>query len=470
MKNSLSRRAVLRGTGVAIALPFLPSLLPRGARAAGPELKRFVSLMHSDGVLPSTFYPTRTGANFDITESLKPLQTAGVLSEIDLITGMTHPTREHGNCAFSLMLGKEDYNNPVDSVDVAIFKKVGANIGLKRRLTLSTTDHAQSALKQSNIVGGFVDSAGEEILKRTGYVEKHFAFSGSFDNGTVQEPEYNPARVFNMLFCGGPATNCPGGGVVGGGGGGGPAIDPKMKHRKSVLSSVTKQAKALQAKLGVNDRARLDEYLTGIQDLESRLVTTTVPNPGGGTVSVPSKMLFRGIPESQNAWGALMIDLIVKAFEANLVSVASLMLGHSLGQDLPTDVSCYRWNSVTGGTGSYVSHYASHNTGNDPMVQTTVVQAKLSMLGRLVKALSATSDGQGSDLLKGTLVYYVSDFGDGGGHKPDSAPILLAGRSSGLVRGNTHRILSGSTAQVLVSLASAFGTSMPHLAGTQGVL
>ncbi len=472
----LSRRAVLRAGQVAIALPLLPSLLPRGAQAAPPGgLRRFVALLHCDGVEPSKFFPSATGKGFALTEPLKSLQEAGIVDEVDLLSGLVHPTQQHGACSASFLLGAEQWKEEVRksaSLDVAIHDKLGGNTLLKSQLTLSTAHHKGSQLKASQIAGGFVSADGEAAIASNGYVDQGLPFSGSISQGTVRTPEYNPRKVFNALFCGGASNNCPGGQVIGGGGGtgGGSADTAKTKHRTSVLHAVAKQAKALKAKLGKYDQERMDEYLSGVADIEKRLPSSMPAPPpgGGGTVKAPTKEAFAGIPDSQNAWASLMSELMLKAFEANLVAVATLMLGHSDGGDLPSDLSPYQWK---GAGGSFVSHYASHNTGAPGAPHATVVQAKVAVFSKLVQRLKSTADGAGGNLLDGTLVYYVSDFGDGNAHSAENPPVLLAGRSSGLVTGHNHRTFAKASSQgVLVSIAKQFGVSMPHLAQVQGLL
>jgi hypothetical protein len=463
-----SRRHILRAGRVAIALPFFHSLLPKHAQATPAKLKRFVALMHCDGVQTSTFYPSSTGSGFALTEPLKGLES--VIGEVDVLSGLVHPTQQHGNCAASFLLGADQWkaaNAKGNSLDVAIAASLNGNTVLKNQLTLSTAHHISSSLTQAQVSGGFVTKEGEALISNNGYVDAGLPFSGSLKDGAVRTPEYNPRRVFNALFCGGAGTNCAGGHDLGQGA---PMVDTKAARRKSVLDAVSRQGAALKQRLGRYDQQRLDEYLNGIRDIEMRLAPTPNTPPGGGgpASKAPLQAMFPGIPDSQNAWADLMVDLMVKAFEANLVAVATLMLGHSSGGDLPNNVGPYQWKGATGG---FVSHYASHNRNQPGQPHLSVVQGKVAVFGRLVKLLKSTADGAGANLLDGTLAYYVSDFGDGDAHSNIDPPILLAGKSSGLVQGHTHKKLQQVGSEgVLVSIANQFQVPMPHLSQVKGAL
>jgi hypothetical protein len=484
-------------------LPYLESLVPRTARAqslpSGPT--RFIAMVHPQGFPLENYdgssrgtilYPTATGAlPATLPTTLVPLSTRGIANEVMLLGGFQHdpdPASVSGAhtpyTAGRVLIGK-NYDPSVDgpgkisSLDVAIHHAIGQKAALAtQRLTLGMGCHPVygqgSGLTDSDYqfdASGnrvFLNSAGESVFGTEGGLSG----SASYENGVQQDAINNPRLVFDLLFCGG-ATNCPGGGTLTGPG---TQTDPTIPKRLSVLHYVADRISKLKGsrQLGTADAQKVDQYLTGIQDIESRISPQGTPAPR--TITVPTSDGYRSIPSTQNQFGKLMIDLTVKAFEANLMNVASLLMGCTDGSNITanTALDATQWR-ITSGL-SVHDHEASHgevayDTQNGSFAAATIISTqKVDLFAYLITQLKATSDVQGT-LLDNTLVYYSSDFGDGHHHDVTNVPVMLAGHVPALVKGGTYARFDGVPAvRALVSAAAQFQVTLPQANGQTGVL
>ena len=500
MPPNISRRTVLRGTGVAITLPYLESLVHRTARAqAVTAPKRLVALIHAngvplrryDGAALNVFYPQTTGTLPAVLPTcLEALNTQGVRGDVQLLSGIRHDADPAGvggahqhHTAARVLLGKNmestDAALRASTLDVAVHGVIGAQASKSFRLTLGTAfQHADVSFSANHFDLGtdgkraFLNSAGEAIVRADGGMNR----SGSSAANVWQDASFNPRLVFNRLFCNGSDV-CPGGGTLTQGSTT-PPSDPNKARRLGVLHYVSQRVTQVKASLGARDKARLDEYLTGIEDLEKQVnaVSTGTTTPTG--VQIPLRTEFRGMGASQNLLAKLMVDLIVKSFEANLVNVSTLMLGACDGanQNATSDLAPNLWD--IGGL-SVHDHAASHTTNGTATsvpfsVATKIAAAKVNVFAYLVKRLKEV-DGEGGKLIDSTLAYYGSDFGDGHLHSVEDPFIFLAGKPGGIVTPGTYRRFDANgtrprAAGVLVSVARAFGATLPHHASVGGLL
>jgi hypothetical protein len=499
---------VLKAAGVSITLPFLESLAPKAAYGqtmqapSGPT--RFIAMVHPQGFPLHDYdgssrgmilYPGQTGSlPGTMPAALVPLATRGVTNEVMLIGGLHHdadPASVGGAhtpyTAGRVLIGKNyedsDAAAQISSLDVAIHHAIGKNATLAtQRLTLglpckSIYGQGSGLIDSNYVLDGsgnrlWLNASGESVYGK----QSGLCGSASYENGVQQDAINNPRRAFNMLFCGG-STTCPGGGTLMQGGT--PAVDPTIAPRTSVLHFVADRIAKLKAnrRLGTADAQKVDQYLTGIEGIEARLNPANMPPPTTRTVTIPTQGTYQGIPASQNQLGKLMVDLIVKAFEANLMNVASLMMGATEGSNIlaSTGLDAPLWQITP--TMSVHDHEASHGESaydgidgrGDFAAATLVSTCKVDLFAYLVSQLKATSDTTGT-LLDNTLVYYSSDFGDGHPHDVTNVPVMLAGHAP-IVKGGTYARFDGTHAvRALASAAAQFGVTLPQANGQTGIL
>ena len=236
--SKLSRRRVLKGmlngSAVTIALPFLNCFLNENGTAlasGAPIPQRFGTWSWGLGMSEAVFVPKKTGPNFDLPMEIASL--APVQEHINLFTNFhvfkdAAPNLCHHSGWVILRSGiapMTPENRPGETIDVTVARKIGNETRFR---SLSAT--------------------------ATGDVRDSF----SYENGnSVNAPEWSPIRFYQRLF--GTDFQDPNAPEF--------KPDPRVMIRKSSLSSVLDETRALNKELGSEDRARLDQYFTGLRDL-----------------------------------------------------------------------------------------------------------------------------------------------------------------------------------------------------------
>src|SRR5690606_29881374 len=200
--------------------------------------------------------------------------------------------------------------------------------------------------------------------------------------------------------------------------------------RTSVLDHVREEAKTLQLKLGMDDREKLESYLTSVRELETR-----IQNSGNATAActvpdAPTETNSAAYPERVRA----TLDLAALAFQCDITRVISFMFGR--GNSLQD------FAFLLNGQGNE-HHYISHHGGNSDSLN------KLRAIGRwevqevanFLLKLEATSEGEGTTVLDNTLAYFNSEISDGDRHRKYDMPIFLAGSAGGRMKvDGTHHM------------------------------
>ena len=247
---SLSRRRFLGGAGALIGLPFLPSLRPRAARGGGAKAKkRFVAFYLPCGIVMSNWTPAAEGAAWSST-ILDPL--AAYRDNVLVLSGLNNtPSRSEGG-------GDHASGTGGFLTCTHVRKTAGADVlnGISVDQLLAPV--LSEGLPYPSLELG-TDGGASVGDCDTGY-SCAYARSISWAGPSTPLPKQtNPTAVFDRLFAGydPDATEAE--------------IIKRQLYRTSVLDAALEDAAALDAKLGVTDRAKLDEYLTSVRELETRI-------------------------------------------------------------------------------------------------------------------------------------------------------------------------------------------------------
>ena len=441
--RKLSRRLVLRGMGTAIALPWLEALAPAAelATPAGggpPRAQRLAFFYVPNGVHMAAWRPKEEGAGFTLPPSLEPLKP--FRDELVVLTGLAQHNSEalgdgggdHARALSCFLTGvhplKTDGANihVGISVDQVAAQKLGGQTRLPS-LELGLERGAQSG----NCDSGYSCAYSSNISWRS--------------PTTPMAKEINPRSVFDRLFAGRGKT--------------GSAADEQKRalFRKSILDFALEDAQQLRGRLGMNDRRKLDDYLTSLREIEQRIArieSSTANLPGGATRPA-------GIPKEFAEHAHLMFDLIALAFQTDTTRICTFMFANE-GSTRP-----YPMIGVPEG-----HHDLSHH-GNDPKKQAKLAKINhfhIELFAYLVGKLRNIREGDHS-ILDSTMLVYGSGISDGNRHNHDDLPVLLVGKGNGTIKPGRHIKYSPQPLNNLyLSLLDRFGAPTDRLGDSTGRL
>jgi hypothetical protein len=421
---SLSRRRFLGGAGALIGLPVLTSLLPRIARSAAPATpKRFIAFYLPCGIVMNNWTPAAEGAAWQATPILTPLMPYRdkllVLSGLNNFPGRSDAGGDHAAGTGSFLTCKH------------VKKTAGADIvnatSLDQLLAPSLSkDLSFSSLELGTDGGATVGDCD------TGYSCSYIRSISWADAQSPLPKQTDPRAVFDRLFSGyDPAQTSA-------------ERQKRRAYRKSVLDYARDDASALQTKLGKSDRAKLDEYLTSIRELEQRLDRPSA-------VCTPGAPPGDGLPFAQRA--RAMIDLMAVAFACDLTRVATFMLGNGGSSNSHPQIGI-----------TEAHHELSHHANKaDNLTKLTAINTwEIGEYAYLLKKLSEITDVDGKSGLDNSVVYLSSEIEDGDTHNHSNLPVLVAGGGGGTLATGTHKKFSNqNVSNLFVSLLGALGKPTP---------
>jgi hypothetical protein len=216
---------------------------------------------------------------------------------------------------------------------------------------------------------------------------------------------------------------------------------------KSILDWITSEVAGLRRQLSTSDRARLNEYLDDIREIERRIQQIEAHNASGEQRKMPEAPI--GVPDAFDEHVKLMFDLQALAFASDVTRVFSFKMGRDGSS------RAYPESGVKTGF-----HPASHHQEKEDRIQdfAKINKYHVSMVPYFLEKLKNTPDGDGT-LLDHTLVVYGSPMGDSNVHNHKRCPLFLAGHASGKLPGNMHiRVADGTPmANAMLSVLHMLG-------------
>ena len=250
---------------------------------------------------------------------------------------------------------------------------------------------------------------------------------------TPMAPESNPRSVFERLFGTGAAGERTA------------SLLRRRQEQRSILDFVLDDARSMQRRLGVQDQGKLDQYLTGVREVEARIEKVErlgeVHDPGGETPL--------GIPLDYTEYIQLMFDMLLLAFQTDSTRVATLLLAH--------DGSNRSFDHIGISEGHHdLTH---HQNRSDWVEKVADIDAwYVTQFARFLTKLHTTQDADGKSLLHNSMIVYGSGNADGNRHTHDNLPILLAGAGGGqLTPGRFFKHGSKPATNLFLSIADRMG-------------
>ena len=396
--NCISRRAALRGMGVALALPVLDVTEPAAAAPRVATLQdpvRLATLFHPNGVYPPNWDPEGDGRAYKLSRILEPLEA--VREDVSVISNLGTGAQGHVGATSSFLTGTPLHKkaagrintpNMGTSLDQFVAERIGHRNGIA-----------------SLEVGTEPPRSGGENGLAISYAN---TVSWRSDNTKV-DPEIEPQAVFDRLFGISKKTR------------------QQLADEASIIDHVLGDAKALRARGSGADRRKLDEFLASVRDVEKRINRNLSPaDPEADWKPLVEPKLYRpeaGIPSTRDEHLRQMLDLIVLAFQTNMTRVATFMMAHGFSRQ--------NFTFLDGVSGDH--HSISHHKENPELTEpyTIVSSWYVSQLVYLVERLKSIPERNGKTLLDNTMVLYGSALKNGNGHTTQNLPVLLAGRGGG---------------------------------------
>lgn len=377
LHQPMNRRSLLRGAGVALALPLLDAMLPRLGRAAIQADKntprRMFCICTNMGMMPEFFWPTGTGRDYQPSEYLSLIDK--YREDFTVFEGVSHPEVDGGHHAETSYLtaaphpAAGGFRNSI-SLDQYAAERVGIN-----------TRFPYLSLNVGNENGSLSWTA----------------------SGVKIPADTKPSVVFKKLFVQGDAGEVAG-------------QIRKLRDGRSVLDTVGDRAKRLERQLGASDRAKLDQYFQSVRELEQRLVKAEAweRKPKPEVKAAPPE----DIDDNTQliARTNLMYDMARLAFETDSTRIIALTIDQNSNPrvNLP---------GVSEGHHSLTHH--GHRDNSVSQLK-TIESAQMNAFGELLGGLKSHSE-QDQSLLDRTMVLYGSNLGNANSHDNKNMPMILAG-------------------------------------------
>jgi hypothetical protein len=432
----IGRRHFLRGVGACVALPAMTSLgvsrllagdAAKGSLAVTPTGAplRSAFVYFPNGAIPSAWWPKGDGADFVLIKTLQPLES--VKPMVQVLEGLNHRTAnggpdgagDHARGNGTFLTGVRLKKSATDlragvSIDQVIARQVGH---LTRFPSLELA----------------CDSVRKAGACDSGY-SCAYQYNLSWSSPTTPVPaEANPRLVFERLF----GSGAPGERRAN--------LKVRRQEQQSILDFVLDDARSMQRRLNVKDKDKLDQYLTGVREIETRIEKSE----RFGEVVDPSVATPLGVPSDYTEYVQLMFDMLVLAFQTDSTRVATLMLAH--------DGSNRSFDHIGISEGHHdLTH---HQNRADWVAKVAEIDLwYVTQFARFLEKLRETKDLDGKSLLDNSMIVYGSGNADGNRHTHDKLPMVLAGGGGGtLAPGRFVKHGSKPATNLFLSVADRMG-------------
>lgn len=434
-QRQLSRRTVLRGLGVTLALPWLEAMTSSAAASAEASNSfpvRLAVLYVPNGVRQDTWTPTGEGREFTLSPTLEPLEHLK-----DQLLVPTNLWNQASN------VGDGHYVKTSGFLTCATITK---SFGIDLNCNGTSMDQvAAKAMGRQTPIDSLqlgIDPVTTGVDTNVGYTRvygSHISWAGPT---SPMARELSPHLVFERLFRAVHPT--------------GDSID----REKLLLDRVLEDAKQLQQRLGQGDRRRIDEYLQSVRDVEQRIAQfqEDVGQPWKPLMAMDvSSMPERQAAEQHVDQVRLMLDMMAMAFQTDATRICTFMFGNA--------VSGRNFSFLEGVSGGHhdISH---HQNEEDKLRQYQLINRwHVQQYAYLLDRLRGMPEGDGN-VLDNSMILYGSGLRDGNSHNPRNLPLVLAGRAGGKLATGQHLVYGPNTplSNLYVSMLDAMGCPVERFA------
>ncbi|MGC6567241.1 MAG: DUF1552 domain-containing protein [Akkermansiaceae bacterium] len=445
--EQVSRRKFLRGLGAAVAVPALESMNPvmaAGGRAVATTAKgsplRMAYLCVPNGVNLEHWRPQGTGADYKLGKSMAPLE--GFKKDMQIFTGFSHKHATAGRDG----AGDHARSNATFLTGQRAKKTAGSDI----KIGVSVDQVAARKVEEFTRLPSLELTC--DGVRTSGRCDSGYSCAYQFNLSWRSEtqpmtPEGNPRQVFERLFGAGSSKDRAQG------------LAQRLASKKSILDFITDDAKAMHRHLGRNDQQKLDQYLTGVREIERRVEKSeslgVVVDPG---VPAPTDK-----PRSYSEHIKLMMDMMVLAFQTDSTRISTFLLAH--------DGSNRSFKEIGVSEGHHnISHHKKKKENLEKIQK--IDQFYLAKLAYFMQKMKDTEDVDGKSLLHNSMIVYGSGISDGDRHNHNDLPVIVGGHAGGAFEAGRHVDLREEVplSNLYVRMLNEFGVEDKSFGDSTGVL
>ncbi|HEX5000827.1 MAG TPA: DUF1552 domain-containing protein [Terriglobia bacterium] len=433
-RKSLPRRTFLRGMGAAVALPFLESMAPAMTPLAQSPARaplRFGGVYLPNGCVMDNWTPKTTDGTLEITPVLKPMEA--FRDQLTVIGNLTRAggknSTDHAVSSAGWLTGALAKQTEAEDirVGIGIDQVLAKHIGQETpfpSLEFATEDF-------SGYVGGCVPGYSCAYMNTIAWASE-----------TQGLPmEIDPRAAFERMFgrAGSPADR-----------------QVRRSEDRSILDSILQEARSLKTRVGAPDRARLDNYLDNVREIERRIQKTEARN----ATEVTRLDAPLGIPESFEEHMRLMFDLLVVAWQSDMTRIFSFMTGREASQRTYPALGFKE-------THHDISHHARQA---EKMEQHTKINIYFATLfAEFLEKLRNSPETDGN-VLDHSLIAFGAGMSDGQAHNSYPLSFSVFGSAGGRVKGDRFIIAPEWTpiANVWLGVADMFGAPIESIGESTG--
>jgi len=413
-RGGVSRRAMLKGMGVAMALPWLEAMSPgtmgkamaqsagSAARAAGSggAPLRMAMIFAPNGVNYDHWNPRGEGRDYQLSPTLRPLEA--VREHVNVMTGLTLDKArangdgpgDHARSSATYLTGAQarKTNGNDIRIGVSVDQFAAQQVGQNTRLP-SLEIGCESGRPAGNCDSGYSCAYVSNVSWQ--------------DEDTPVPKMIDPAAVFERMF--GDIEQAQEDGLR----------QRQQRRRGSVLDYVQSDTARLERRLGTADRRKLDEFQTSIREIERRIELSQ--SDEAGPVPPDGFTPPAGIPRTVGEHMDLMYDMLHLAFQMDITRISTFMLGVGGSNRSFPEIGVNEGH-----------HHLSHHRNNAGMIEKIrkIDRFYTEHFAKFVQKMADTREGDGS-LLDNCMLMFGSGISDGNRHNHHDLPIVMAGRAGG---------------------------------------
>ena len=446
MNPTVNRRLFIKGLGAGVALPAMETFLPRQLAAAEGSVATTASgaplrtafLYKPNGMNMDQWAVTGTGGEFTLGATHEPY--AKFRDDLHIIGNLEHKNGtangdgggDHARANATFLTGARPRKTAGADIKLGVSadQVIANRVGDKTRF---------SSLELS------CDGVRKAGLCDSGY-SCAYQFNLSWRSDTTpMTPESNPRHVFERLFGAGSKEDRKQGFAL------------RNERQRSILDFVMEDAKMLNKQLGRNDQLKLDEYMTGVREIERRIEKAEkfgLPEDPG--IEVPD-----GVPASYEEHVRLMLDMLVLAFETDSTRVATFLLAH--------DGSNRSFKEIGVPDGHHsISHHQKAPEALDKLAKVDLFYSR--QFAYFLEQLKSKKDVDGKSLLHNSMILWGCGLADPDRHSHTNLPMIVAGQGGGTIKTGLHTVLAEPTpmSNVLLSMIDRTGVKEERFGDSTG--